>query len=148
MGHLFLICRRLCLPAKPELHLKDRGRLFLICTEVPCGLARPCGGAPSDASEGRSSGSLGAGARPHPGLPQAASGPGRRATDLLLRKAVRGGRGRLQQLPEVKQMLSLLFFQITVEEKVCFWIFVAGHSIKKCKLSPGLSSTCLHSRTD
>lgn len=54
-----------------------------------------------------------------------------RTTGLLLGEALQGARDWLLQLPEGKQKLSLFLFQITVKEKVWFWIFVTGHSIKK-----------------
>lgn len=51
MGAPFSNLQRFCLPAKPGLHLKGKGSLFLIGTKMPSGRAGPLGGQPSHASE-------------------------------------------------------------------------------------------------
>ena len=59
-----------------------------------------------------------------------------------------GKEGLVVAAPRGKTNAFLVVFPNSHKKKVWFWIFVAGYSIKKCKLSHGLSSACLHSRAE
>lgn len=93
--------------------------------------------------------------RPHPNPSQAAGDQ-----ELALRTQCKSHRldaqrgclessGLVIAAPRSKTNTSLVLFQITIKKKVCFGVFIASHSLKKCTLSHELSSiTCLHSGAD